>query len=199
MNKAKSSNLQRNEEVEIKNQQKIQQNKNIINNNDNFPKFKNNPINLLTNLPKKSVQEFNRKIPEAFKEIKAEDSFFTYNNVKRILYYNNKSKIILKGYNEYILLQNVDSNEPDLRIKLNDIFIIVMTGEEEEYFEIILKGKSRFIFEIQYKNKIINDIIELLLKYYRTKNINENFLLLSYKTSFNKYIRKISNKTTINN
>ena len=30
MNKAKSSNLQRNEEVEIKNQQKIQQNKNII-------------------------------------------------------------------------------------------------------------------------------------------------------------------------
>ena len=199
MNKAKSSNLQRNEEVEIKNQQKIQQNKNIINNNDNFPKFKNNPINLLTNLPKKSVQEFNRKIPEAFKEIKAEDSFFTYNNVKRILYYNNKSKIILKGYNEYILLQNVDSNEPDLRIKLNDIFIIVMTGEEEEYFEIILKGKSRFIFEIQYKNKIINDIIELLLKYYRTKNINENFLLLSYKTSFNKYIRKISNTTTINN
>ena len=192
--KAKSSNLQKKGEAERKNSQKMQQNKNATNNNNDTSRMKYMSINL----QKKTITEISKKVGEALKENKIEELFFTYNNVKRILYNGDKSKVILKGYNEYILLQNVDSNEPDLPIKLNDIFIIVMAGEEK-YFEIILKGKPRFIFEIQFKKRIINDIIELLLKYYKAKNLNENFLLLSYKTSFNRYIGRISNEITIKN
>ena len=192
--KAKSSNLQKKGEAERKNSQKMQQNKNATNNNNDASRMKYMSINL----QKKTITEISKKVGEALKENKIEELFFTYNNVKRILYNGDKSKVILKGYNEYILLQNVDSNEPDLPIKLNDIFIIVMAGEEK-YFEIILKGKPRFIFEIQFKKRIINDIIELLLKYYKAKNLNENFLLLSYKTSFNRYIGRISNEITIKN
>ena len=192
--KAKSSNLQKKGEAERKNSQKMQQNKNATNNNNDASRMKYMSINL----QKKTITEISKKVGEALKENKIEELFFTYNNVKRILYNGDKSKVILKGYNEYILLQNVDSNEPDLPIKLNDIFIIVMAGDEK-YFEIILKGKPRFIFEIQFKKRIINDIIELLLKYYKAKNLNENFLLLSYKTSFNRYIGRISNEITIKN
>ena len=141
--KAKSSNLQKKGEAERKNSQKMQQNKNATNNNNDASRMKYMSINL----QKKTITEISKKVGEALKENKIEELFFTYNNVKRILYNGDKSKVILKGYNEYILLQNVDSNEPDLPIKLNDIFIIVMAGEEK-YFEIILKGKPRFIFEI---------------------------------------------------
>ena len=67
--------------------------------------------------------------------------------------------------------------------------MIVMEGEESEYFEIILKNKSRYIFEVGDKNAVLNDIIELLLKYTKVQKIEEKFLIFPYKIDVDKYLR----------
>ena len=164
----------------------------LILNINNDPSIKNiQPSEL--NIGKKISSSTAGKVGEINKEMKSEDFLFSYNNVRRVLYNKNKAEIILKGYNDYLRFTYVTHNEPDLIINLHDILIIAVKGKEENYFEILLNDTPppRFIFEVQNKNKIINDIIELLLKYFKTKNINENFLLFSYKTSIKKYMRHI--------
>ena len=154
--------------------------------------MKNNQISELI-INKKTISSTAGKIVEIYKEINQDNSLFSYNNIRRILFNNDKSEIILKGYNDSLQLIYVNHTKPDL-IKLIDIFIIVVKSEQESNFEIILYGNPppRFIFEVQNKNKILNDIIELLLKYYKSININEHFLLFSYKTSIKRYMRHIN-------
>ena len=111
-------------------------------------------------------------------EIEKKDYLFIHYNVNRIGYNENKSNLILKSNNEYIYLFSIN-NEKVAQIKIADIFAIVVNGATENYFEIFLENKSRFIFEVEKKNNILNDIIELLLK---NKN-NNKFLVFSYKIS----------------
>jgi len=111
-------------------------------------------------------------------EIEKKEYLFIHYNVNRIGYNENKSNLILKSNSEYIYLFSIN-NEKIAQIKLADIFAIVVNGTTENYFEIFLENKSRFIFEVEKKNDILNDIIELLLKY---KN-NNKFLVFSYKIS----------------
>jgi len=108
---------------------------------------------------------------------------FVHYNVNRIGYNENKLNLILKSNSEYINLFSIN-NEKIAQIKISDIFAIIINGSKENYFEIILedKCKSRFIFEVERKNNILNDIIELLLKY---RKDDEKFLILSYKIHIN--------------
>jgi hypothetical protein len=72
-------------------------------------------------------------------------------------------------------------------------------GEEDKYFEIILNNKSRFIFEVEEKNRILNDIIELLLKYYRINKLEQKFLIFSYKIGVEKYFKLNEDSSSRNN
>ena len=143
---------------------------------------------------KQAIPSSNKKITSLFvndtaKELKAKireqdkkDYLFIHYNVNRIGYNENKLNLVLKCNSECIFLFS-NNNEKIAQIKLSDIFAVVVNGEKENYFEIILDDKcSRFIFEVEKKNNILNDIVELLLKYRK----NENFLILSYKISFSR-------------
>ena len=119
-------------------------------------------------------EEMKSKLPEQDKK----EYLFIHYNVNRIGYNESKSNLILKSNSEYINLFSIN-NEKMAQIKISDILALVVNGSKENYFEILLENKSRFIFEVEKKNNILNDIIELLLKY---KNNNE-FLIFSYKIS----------------
>ena len=190
LTKSKSSIYKKNK-ISDKNNEGIDQP--IININNDL-NLKNNQISELI-INKKTISSTAGKIVEIYKEINQDNSLFSYNNIRRILFNNDKSEIILKGYNDSLQLIYANHTKPDL-IKLIDIFIIVVKSEQESNFEIILYGNPppRFIFEVQNKNKILNDIIELLLKYYKSININEHFLLFSYKTSIKRYMRHIEDQ-----
>ena len=190
VSKSRSSVFKKNKNSE-KNNEGIEQPNININNDYNI---KNNLISELM-ISKKTISTKVGKMPEIYKEINQDNYLFSYNNIRRILFNNDKSEIILKGYYDYLQLIYVNHTKPDI-IKLIDIFIIVVKSEQESNFEIILYGNPppRFIFEVQNKNKILNDIIELLLKYYKSININENFLLFSYKTSIKRYMSNIEDQ-----
>ena len=125
---------------------------------------------------------------EGNKDVKLQDYLITHYNVNRILYIKDKSRIILKCNYERIDLYYVN-NELNAQIKLSDIFIIAIEGEEKKYFEIILNNKSRYIFEVGDKNAVLNDIIELLLKYKKFQKIEEKFFIFCYKIDVDKYLR----------
>ena len=186
MNKAKSTLLVKDSNSNKKNIGINQQNINNINNDSNniFNPISNKSKELDLLNVKKRYSHFIGKT----EEIKQKDYLYTHNNVYRILYNEDKSEIILKLNYEYILLHFLN-NESNVIIKLSDIFIVAIKGSEDKYFEIILENKSRFIFEVEDKYIVINDIIELLLKYYKTRKINERFFVFSYKIGIKKYIR----------
>ena len=127
-----------------------------------------------------------KKIPSLFvndkfkyREQDKKDYLFIHYNVNRIGYNENKLNLILKSNNEYINLFSVN-NEKITQIKLTDIFAIIINGTKDNYFEIILENQCRYIFEVENKNDILNDLIELLLKHSKNKI---KFLILSYKIS----------------
>ena len=146
---------------------------------------------------KKLSSHFVGKLGEINKEMKLQEYLFTYYNVNRILYNKNIRKMTLKCSYEYINLYT--NNIENDRIKLSDIFIISVKGEEDKYFEIILNNKSRFIFEVEEKNRILNDIIELLLKYYRINKLEQKFLIFSYKIGIEKYFKLNEDSSSRNN
>ena len=131
---------------------------------------------------KASLFANDKEIKNKYREQYKKDYLFIHFNVNRIGYNENKLNLILKSNSEYINLFSTN-NEKIAQIKISEIFAIVYNGAKENYFEIILedKCKSRFIFEVERKNNILNDIIELLLKY---RKEDENFLILSYKIRF---------------
>ena len=114
-----------------------------------------------------------------YREQDKKDYLFIHYNVNRIGYNENKLNLILKSNNEYINLFSVN-NEMITQIKLTDIFAIIINGTKDNYFEIILENQCRYIFEVENKNDILNDLIELLLKHSKNKI---KFLILSYKIS----------------
>ena len=129
---------------------------------------------------------------DANKENKLQNYLFVYKDAYRIIYNENKQKIILKlTYENIEYMDYYPSENENTIINFSDIFIVAVKGEEDEYFEIITKTKSRFIFEIKEKILFLNDLIELLLKYYKTKKITEQFLIFSYKIGIEKNMRPI--------
>ena len=114
-----------------------------------------------------------------FREQDKKDYLFIHYNVNRIGYNENKLNLNLKCNSEYINLFSVN-NEKLTEIKLTDIFAIIINGSKEHYFEIILENQCRYIFEVDNKNDILDDLIELLLKHSKNKT---QFLILSYKIS----------------
>ena len=133
------------------------------------------------------------------KENKLQNYLFVYNNAYRIIYNENRQKIILKLTSDYI--EYVDyylSKSESTIISLSDIFIVAVNGEEDEYLEIISKTKSRFIFQIKEKILFLNDLIELLLKYCKSKKITEQFLVFSYKIGIEKNMRPIEDLSNRN-
>ena len=184
LTKANSSQIK---EKEYKNMEKLiskSKMQNIINNNEitlikneiNIAKNKSgkSPIKKKKSLFKDdSIKEFKAKMREQDKK----DYLFIHHNVNRILYNENKLNLILKSNSEYINLFSV-GGEKIAQIKINDIFGIIINGVKDSFFEIVLEDKSRYILEVEKKNDVLNDIMELLLKY--RKN-DEKFLILSYK------------------
>ena len=146
-----------------------------------------------------SKKKYIGKNMEINKESKIQNYLFIYNNAYRIIYNENKQKIILKLASEYI--EYVDyylSESENTIISLSDIFIVAVNGEEDEYLEIISKTKSRFIFQIKEKILFLNDLIELLLKYCKSKKITEQFLVFSYKIGIEKNMRPIEDLSNRN-
>ena len=127
-----------------------------------------------------------KKIPSLFgndkikyREQDKKDYLFIHYNVNRIGYNENKFNLVLKSNSEYINLFTVN-NEKITEIKLTDIFAIIIKGSKDHYFEIILENQCRYIFEVENKSDILNDLIELLLKHSKNKT---QFIVLSYKIS----------------
>ena len=164
----------------------------------NFNLKKKNPLKTSKNLAlspiKNSYNELKNR--DLKLEEKSEIYLYTYNNVYRILYNGDKQKTTLKLSSEYIVIHPNNSNP--IKYPLSNIFIIALKGEkedEEEYFEIIIKD-SRFIFQLENKNIFLNNLIELLLKYYNMKKIKEKLILISYKIGVKKYMRNVEDAST---
>ena len=171
-----------------KNINKFKQPNIIFNNNDIplkkeqssvFNKPNKQPIRKVPSLfSNESKNEFKAKLREQDKK----DYLFIHYNVNRIGYNENKSNLILKSNSEYINMFSI-YNEKISQIRIFDIFAIVVNGSKDNYFEIILEDNSRYILEVEKKNNVLNDIMELLLKYRKNDN---KLLILSYKINFDR-------------
>ena len=190
LNKANSNYMTSDKKALTLSQQSSLQNKN------NTLKVRHSEVSEEFMMSKKKYIGKNMKIN---KESKIKNYLFIYNNAYRIIYNENKQKIILKLASEYI--EYVDyylSESENTIISLSDIFIVAVNGEEDEYLEIISKTKSRFIFQIKEKILFLNDLIELLLKYCKSKKITEQFLVFSYKIGIEKNMRPIEDLSNRN-
>ena len=158
----------------------------------NISKGKSNQIKKMSSLF--GNEALQKEIKAKIREQDKKDYLFIHYNVNRIVYNKDKLNLVLKSNAECINLFSING-EKIAQIKISDIFAVIVNGEEENYFEIILDDKcSRFIFEVEKKNNILSDIIELLLKYRK----DENYLILSYKISFSRkhnYMQQESRKT----
>ena len=93
VSKSRSTVFKKNKNSE-KNNEGIEQHNININNDYNI---KNNLISELM-ISKKTISTKVGKMPEIYKEINQDNYLFSYNNIRRILFNNDKSEIILKGY-----------------------------------------------------------------------------------------------------
>ena len=183
LNKSKSNQQTLDKKALTKSQESASKNNNI--NNINF-KLRHSEMSEDFMMRQKKLIG---KTMDPNKENKTQNYLYIYNNAYRIIYNENKQKIILKLNYEYVEYTDFYLTESENTfINFSDIFIVAVNGEEDEYFEIITKTKSRFIFEIKEKILFINDLIELLLKYYK---FNEQFLIFSYKIGIEKNMRPI--------
>ena len=188
LNKSKSNQQFADKKALTKSQESALKNSNNNNNNINFKSRHSEASEDFTIRQKKFIG----KAMDPNKENKFQNYLYIYNNAYRIIYNENKQKIILKLNYEYVEYTDYYLTESENTIiNFSDIFIVAVNGEEDDYFEIITKTKSRFIFELKEKILFINDLIELLLKYYKSKKESERFLVFSYKIGIEKNMRPI--------
>ena len=162
-----------------------QQNQNANNGGTLNLKYRVSLVGQVPNYLKKNtnlIQENN------IKESKKVYYLFRYENAKRVIYNEYKTKIII-NLNEDSIDFNPTKDNKTTTIEFSEIFIIAVKGEEDAYLEIISKERSRFIFEIEEKNLFLINLIELLLKYNKRKKINEDFLFFSYYIGILKYMK----------
>ena len=162
-----------------------QQNQNANNGGTLNLKYRVSLVGQIPNYLKKNtnlIQENN------IKESKKVYYLFRYENAKRVIYNDEKTKIIINLNEDSIDFNPIKDNKITT-IEFSEIFIIAVKGEEDAYLEIISKERSRFIFEIEEKNLFLINLIELLLKYNKRKKINEEFLFFSYYIGILKYMK----------
>jgi len=182
MTKANSNNFF---PYEKKNSTNNQQNQNVNSNNNLNLKVRASLVVQEPNFIKKNMNNYQENNNNQSKKV---FYLFTYKNAKRVIYNDEKTKIIIK-LNEDSIDFNPTKDNKITTIEFSEIFIIAVKGEEDTYLEIISKEKSRFIFEIEEKNLFLNNLIDLLLKYNKRKKINEEFLFFSYYIGILKYMK----------
>jgi len=124
------------------------------------------------------ISEFKKIFPAPKTKI------FSYSNIFRRIYDMYEKSVVLVADLEY-LYEMFEDQEGNLirvnKIPLQEIIYVICSEFRRDYFEIFLKNNSRFVFKVSNseRNVIVTNILDIISD--RSKNSEDEILLLSYK------------------